>query len=73
MSSFRAGHAGSIERIKTNCHSEAKATIHEIRLLSAQAILGHKSAKMAALYLDEQDGWFRPRTAKLFSANFPHT
>lgn len=47
-------------------------TIHEIRSLSArlykdkygeefaQALLGHKSVKMAALYQDERDGWFRP-------------
>lgn len=51
-------------------------TIHEIRSLSArlykekygeefaQALLGHKSATMAALYLDERDGWFRPKIAK---------
>lgn len=50
-------------------------TIHEIRSLSArlykdkygeefaQALLGHKSAKMAALYQDERDGWFRPKIA----------
>lgn len=51
-------------------------TIHEIRSLSArlykdkygeefaQALLGHKSAKMAALYQDERDGWFRPKIAR---------
>lgn len=50
-------------------------TIHEIRSLSARlykdkygeefalALLGHKSAKMAALYQDERDGWFRPKIA----------
>ncbi|RIX44119.1 MAG: integrase [Rhodocyclales bacterium GT-UBC] len=50
-------------------------TIHEIRSLSArlykdkygeefaQALLGHKSVKMAALYQDERDGWFRPKIA----------
>lgn len=51
-------------------------TVHEIRSLSArlyaekygeefaQSLLGHKSAKMAALYQDERDGWFRPQIAK---------
>jgi enterobacteria phage integrase len=51
-------------------------TFHEIRSLSArlykekygeefaQALLGHKSDKMAALYQDERDGWFRPKIAK---------
>lgn len=51
-------------------------TVHEIRSLSArlykekygedfaQALLGHKSDKMAALYQDERDGWFRPKIAK---------
>lgn len=55
---------------------ESPPTIHEIRSLSArlyaemhgeefaQALLGHKSAKMAALYQDERDGWFRPQIAK---------
>ena len=51
-------------------------TVHEIRSLSgrlyaerygdafAQALMGHKSAKMTKLYLDERDGWFRPQIAK---------
>ncbi len=55
---------------------EHPPTVHEIRSLSArlyaekygeefaQALLGHKSAKMAALYQDERDGWFRPQIAK---------
>lgn len=55
---------------------ENPPTIHEIRSLSArlyaekygedfaQALLGHKSDKMAALYQDERDGWFRPKIAK---------
>jgi integrase len=50
-------------------------TIHEVRSLSArlyaaaygeefaQALLGHKSKTMAALYQDERDGWFRPKIA----------
>jgi len=56
--------------------SENPPTIHEIRSLAArlyaekygeefaQALLGHKSDKMAALYQDERDGWFRPQIAK---------
>lgn len=55
---------------------EAPPTLHEIRSLAArlygekygkefaQALLGHKSDKMAALYRDERDGWFRPQIAK---------
>lgn len=51
-------------------------TVHEIRSLAAilykekygeefaQALLGHKSDKMAALYQDKRDGWFRPQIAK---------
>lgn len=51
-------------------------TVHEIRSLSAmlyadkhgedfaQALLGHRSEKMAALYQDKRDGWFRPSIAK---------
>lgn len=52
---------------------ENPPTIHEVRSLSARlytekygkefanAPLGHKSAKMTDLYLDERDGWFRPK------------
>lgn len=52
---------------------ENPPTIHEVRSLSARlytekygkefanALLGHKSAKMTDLYLDERDGWFRPK------------
>ena len=55
---------------------EHPPTVHEIRSLAArlyaekygeefaQALLGHKSDKMAALYQDERDGWFRPKIAK---------
>lgn len=55
---------------------ENPPTLHEVRSLSARlytekygkefanALLGHKSAKMTELYLDERDGWFRPRIAK---------
>jgi len=55
--------------------SENPPTLHEVRSLSARlytekygkefanALLGHKSAKMTELYLDERDGWFRPRIA----------
>lgn len=52
---------------------ENPPTLHEVRSLAARlytekygkefanALLGHKSAKMMELYLDERDGWFRPR------------
>lgn len=55
---------------------ENPPTLHEVRSLSARlysekygeefanALLGHKSAKMTKLYLDERDGWFRPSVAK---------
>lgn len=55
---------------------ENPPTLHEIRSLSARlytekygkefanALLGHKSAKMTEQYLDERDGWFRPSIAK---------
>ena len=48
-------------------------TLHEVRSLAARlyterhgkafanALLGHKSAQMTELYLDERDGWFRPK------------
>lgn len=51
-------------------------TVHQIRSLAAilykdkygenfaQALLGHKSDKMAALYQDKRDGWFRPQIGK---------
>lgn len=54
---------------------ENPPTLHEVRSLSARlytekcgkefanALLGHKSAKMTDLYLDERDGWFRPKIA----------
>lgn len=54
---------------------ETPPTLHEVRSLSARlytekygkefanALLGHKSAKMTDLYLDERDGWFRPKIA----------
>lgn len=55
--------------------SENPPTLHEVRSLSARlytekygkefanALMGHKSAKMTELYLDERDGWFRPKIA----------
>lgn len=55
---------------------ENPPTLHEVRSLAARlytetygkefanALLGHKSVKMTELYLDERDGWFRPRIAK---------
>jgi len=54
---------------------ENPPTLHEVRSLAARlytekygkefanALLGHKSAKMTELYLDERDGWFRPKIA----------
>lgn len=54
---------------------ESPPSLHEVRSLSARlytekygkefanALLGHKSAKMTELYLDERDGWFRPKIA----------
>lgn len=54
---------------------ENPPSLHEVRSLSARlytekygkefanALLGHKSAKMTELYLDERDGWFRPKIA----------
>lgn len=54
---------------------ENPPTLHEVRSLSARlytekygkefanALMGHKSAKMTELYLDERDGWFRPKIA----------
>lgn len=54
---------------------ENPPSLHEVRSLSARlytskygkefanALMGHKSAKMTELYLDERDGWFRPRIA----------
>lgn len=55
---------------------ENPPSLHEVRSLSARlytgkygeefanALMGHKSAKMTKLYLDERDGWFRPKIAK---------
>ena len=60
----------------TGTVGENPPTLHEIRSLSARlytekygkefanALLGHKSAKMTDQYLNERDGWFRPKIAK---------
>ena len=63
-------------RLAAGVIMENPPTPHEIRSLSArlyaeihgeafaQALLGHHSDKMAALYQDKRDGWFRPKIAK---------
>jgi integrase len=63
-------------RTEVGIIGENPPTLHEIRSLAArlykekygeefaQALLGHKSDKMAALYQDKRDGWFRPQIAK---------
>lgn len=52
---------------------ENPPTVHEIRSLGGrllevvhgkafvQTLMGHSSAKMTMMYLDERDGWFRPK------------
>lgn len=62
-------------RERVGITGENPPTLHEVRSLAARlytekygkefanALLGHKSAKMTELYLDERDGWFRPKIA----------